>query len=429
LSVFLCGHIGIVGSKITLAGQYASPCPHKVIWGGWLKWRLIMKITDIEIFVVSGGRRPWLFSAVRTDEGITGYGEFGRGAIANSLIGFVEDFKPLIIGKDPRAVEKIYFDLYRNFRDVPGGIAQMGIAAVELACWDIKGKALGLPVSHLVGGPHRSSQRVYWSHMVSARAHDPNLAPDKPLNNWDAVAQAVKEAPERGYDAFKTNIVWPGENPTAISQGRDDGNHDQRADTDIVRHAEKQISVMREAVGPSVDILLDINYNFKTEGAIRIAKALEPYNLFWIEHDNESPQALAQLRNSTHIPVCSGEQRFTVREYLPYFDLHAMDTVKVDVQWQGFGPAKKVADIAETYEMNIAPHNPASELASFQSVHLCASVSNVRIMESDPETVPWKEELFTALPVVNKGYMEVPTEPGWGCDLVEDTARKYSWNK
>ena len=79
--------------------------------------------------------------------------------------------------------------------------------------------------------------------------------------------------------------------------------------------------------------------------------------------------------------------------------------------------------------MNIAPHNPASELASFQSVHLCASVSNVRIMESDPETVPWKDELFTALPVVNKGYMEVPTEPGWGCDLVEEVARKYSWDK
>ncbi len=386
-----------------------------------------MKITDIDIFVVDGGRRPWLFSAVRTDAGITGYGEFGSGNVAHSLVGLIKDIKPLLIGKDPTAVEKIYFDLYRHLRQAPGGIAQMGIAGVELACWDIKGKALGLPVSHLVGGPHRSSQRVYWSHLASARAGDPSLAPDKPLKDWDAVARAAQEAPEKGYNAFKTNIIWPGDRPRAITQGRDGQNHDQRADSNLVRHVEKQISVMREAVGSSVDILLDINYNFKTEGAIRIARALEGYNLFWIEHDNENPLALSQLRESTNIPVCSGEQHFTVREYLPYFDLHSMDTVKVDVQWQGFSASKKVADIAETYEMNIAPHNPASELASFQSVHLCASVSNVRIMESDPEAVPWRSELFTNLPEVIDGFMTVPTTPGWGCDLVESAAIKYAW--
>ena len=386
-----------------------------------------MKITDIDIFVVDGGRRPWLFSAVRTDAGITGYGEFGSGNVAHSLVGLIKDIKPLLIGKDPTAVEKIYFDLYRHLRQAPGGIAQMGIAGVELACWDIKGKALGLPVSHLVGGPHRSSQRVYWSHLASARAGDPSLAPDKPLKDWDAVARAAQEAPEKGYNAFKTNIIWPGDRPRAITQGRDGQNHDQRADSNLVRHVEKQISVMREAVGSSVDILLDINYNFKTEGAIRIARALEGYNLFWIEHDNENPLALSQLRESTNIPVCSGEQHFTVREYLPYFDLHSMDTVKVDVQWQGFSASKKVADIAETYEMTIAPHNPASELASFQSVHLCASVSNVRIMESDPEAVPWRSELFTNLPEVIDGFMTVPTTPGWGCDLVESAAIKYAW--
>ena len=386
-----------------------------------------MKITDIDIFVVDGGRRPWLFSAVRTDAGITGYGEFGSGNVAHSLVGLIKDIKPLLIGKDPTAVEKIYLDLYRHLRQAPGGIAQMGIAGVELACWDIKGKALGLPVSHLVGGPHRSFQRVYWSHLASARAGDPSLAPDKPLKDWDAVARAAQEAPEKGYNAFKTNIIWPGDRPRAITQGRDGQNHDQRADSNLVRHVEKQISVMREAVGSSVDILLDINYNFKTEGAIRIARALEGYNLFWIEHDNENPLALSQLRESTNIPVCSGEQHFTVREYLPYFDLHSMDTVKVDVQWQGFSASKKVADIAETYEMNIAPHNPASELASFQSVHLCASVSNVRIMESDPEAVPWRSELFTNLPEVIDGFMTVPTTPGWGCDLVESAAIKYAW--
>jgi L-alanine-DL-glutamate epimerase-like enolase superfamily enzyme len=388
-----------------------------------------MKITDVEVFVVDGGRRPWLFSAVRTDAGITGYGEFGSGVAAHALVGLIEDFKPHVIGKDPEAVEKIYFDLYRLMRQSPGGLVSMGIAAIELACWDIKGKAMGVPVNNLLGGPYRDKQRVYWSHLASARAGNPDLAPDKPLKDWDAVAAAAQEVPAAGYDAFKTNILWPGETPRAISQSRDGKNHDQRADTEIVRQAEKQISVMREAVGDDVDILLDINYNFKTEGAIRVARALEPYNLFWIEHDNEDPEALAQLKASTSTLLCSGEQHFTMREYLPYFELHAMDTVKVDVQWQGFGVSKKVADLAETYELNIAPHNPASELASFQSVHLCASVSNVRIMESDPEGVPWRFELFTERPEVIDSYMTVPTTPGWGCDLNEDALKKYAWNK
>jgi L-alanine-DL-glutamate epimerase-like enolase superfamily enzyme len=388
-----------------------------------------LKITDVEVFVVDGGRRPWLFSAVRTDAGITGYGEFGSGVTAHALVGLIEDLKPHVIGKDPEAVEKIYFDLYRILRAVPGGIAQMGIAAIELACWDIKGKALGVPVNNLLGGPYRTKQRVYWSHLASARAGNPDLAPDKPLKDWGAVAAAAQEAPAAGYDAFKTNILWPGDTPRQISQGRDGVSHDQRADTELVRHTTKQIEVMRDAVGDDVDILLDINYNFKTEGAIRVARALEPYNLFWIEHDNEDPEALAQLKASTSTLLCSGEQHFSMREYLPYFELHAMDTVKVDVQWQGYGVSKKVADLAETYEMNIAPHNPASELASFQSVHLCASVSNVRIMESDPEGVPWRFELFTERPEVIDSYMTVPTTPGWGCDLNEDALKKYAWNK
>jgi galactonate dehydratase len=117
-----------------------------------------------------------------------------------------------------------------------------------------------------------------------------------------------------------------------------------------------------------------------------------------------------------------------MREYQPFFDLRAMDTLKVDVQWQGFGPAKKVADLAENYEMNVAPHNPASHLASFQSVHLTASVSNVRIMESDPDSVPWRDDLFTAVPEVKDSYMTVPTSPGWGSEPVEAAIKKHAWN-
>jgi L-alanine-DL-glutamate epimerase-like enolase superfamily enzyme len=104
-----------------------------------------------------------------------------------------------------------------------------------------------------------------------------------------------------------------------------------------------------------------------------------------------------------------------------------MDVVKVDVQWQGFSAAKKVADLAETYELNIAPHNYNGHLSTFQSLNLCASVSNVRIMESDPEQTPYRDELFTALPEISAGHMKIPTAPGWGTELNEKAAKKYEW--
>jgi len=105
-----------------------------------------------------------------------------------------------------------------------------------------------------------------------------------------------------------------------------------------------------------------------------------------------------------------------------------MDFVKVDVQWQGFSQAKNVADLAETYELNIAPHNYNSHLSSFQSINLAAAVSNVKIMEYDVDSVPNRDELVTAVPEIKNGHMTVPTAPGWGCDLDEKAARKYAYD-
>lgn len=387
-----------------------------------------MKVTSLETFIVDGGMRPWLFCAIRTDAGITGYSEFGDGAYAKGLVGLVEDLSRFVIGKDPGPVEKLYMDMYRAARSAPGGATGMAIAGIELALWDIKGKRAGAPVHDLVGGPFRERQRVYWSHLATYRANSPELFGAKPLRSMDDVADCAREAVEKGYTAFKTNIVFPGEPSHAISQGRSGPEHDQLAPRELIDHAVTQIAAMREAVGPAIDICLDINFNFKTQGAIAVAQALEPYNLFWLEIDNQDPQALAQLKASTRTPICSGEQLQTMRQYRPYFELRAMDTVKVDVQWQGFSQAKKVADLAETYELNIAPHNFNGHLSTLQSLNLAAAVSNVRIMESDPEAPPWRDDLFTAVPEIENGYMTIPTAPGWGADLNEETARRRAWN-
>lgn len=388
-----------------------------------------MKITAIDTFAVSNGftpPRPWLFCAVRTDAGITGYSEFGSDGITRGLLGLVQDLGHRLIGKDPTAPDKHALDLYRAVRQAPYGATQQAIAGIELACWDIAGKALGVPVYKLFGGPHRDRQRVYWSHLATYRVANHQLLGKPPLRTVADLAAAAAEAPKAGYTAFKTNIIWPGDPARGIAQGRV-GPHDQRATRDIITTAVKQIGAMREAVGPDVDICLDVNVNFKPNEALRLARELEPFGLFWMEIDNQDPDALAQLKNSVRIPICSGEQLQTVRQYRPYFERHAMDVVKIDVCWQGFGAARRVADLAESYELNVAPHNYNGHLSTFQSLNLCASISNVTIMESDPEQTPFRDELFTALPEIRDGHMAIPTRPGWGTDLDEAAARQHAW--
>ncbi len=388
-----------------------------------------MKITSIEVLPVDSGFKPpriWLFCAIRTDEGITGYSEFGNSGITNGMVGLVKDLIAPLIGKNPTAVEKLYMDMYRRHRAEPHGATGMAIAGVELALWDIAGKAAGVPVHKLMGGPHRTEQRVYWSHLATYRPNNHELFGVKPLRTMADLAEAAKECPAKGYNAFKTNIVWPGNPARVITQGNT-GPHDQVATRDIRKQAIAQIKTMREAVGPDVDILLDINVNFKPNEAELLARDLEPYGLFWLEIDNQSPEALRQLRDRTTIPICSGEQLQSVRQYKPFFDAGAIHSVKVDTQWQGFSVAKKVADLAETYELNIAPHNYNGHLSTFQSLNLCASVSNVRIMESDPEQTPWRDELFTVLPEIKSSMAKVPTGPGWGTELNEKAAKKYAW--
>lgn len=385
-----------------------------------------MKVTAIETFVVPSEHwHPWVFCAVRTDEGITGYSEFGEGGMAGPLVSLIDAIAPIVIGRDPGPIARLCQDIFAANRYTTGGLQTMAIAGIELALWDIKGKSLGVPVHRLWGGPFRDRQRVYWSHLGTFRARWPGLYGTRPLKTWDDLADAAREVVDAGYTALKTNILWPGD-PSRLIDQQFVGPHDLNATGELIDHTVNQISVIRDAVGPDIDIALDINANFRTDGAIRIARVLEPFDLMWLEIDTRDPVALAQIKSSTSTPICSGEQLLGMRDYQPYFRLHAMDTVKVDVAWQGFINAKQAADLAEIYELNIAPHNPASHLATFQSAHLTASVSNVRIMESDIDSPLWRDELVSAVPEIIDGHMTIPTSPGWGCDLNEEIARKHA---
>ena len=139
------------------------------------------------------------------------------------------------------------------------------------------------------------------------------------------------------------------------------------------------------------------------------------------------PEAILQIKQSTSTRICTGENLYYMRDYIPYFELHAADVFMIDVAWNGFSQSKKVGDLAEIYRLNVAPHNYYSHLSSFFSASLCAVLPNVRIMEIDIDDVPWKDDLVTEVPEIVDGHMTVPTGPGWGTDLNEEAARAHPW--
>ncbi len=386
-----------------------------------------MKITEIEIFIVSGGWRPWLFVAIRTDAGITGYGECSDMRNPYGIAGAVRDLRDLLIGKDPRPIEMLYWDMYRRTRQSPGGLAAKAIAGLDCALWDIKAKALGVPVYELFGGPVRERQHLYWSHCGTFRAQHHELMGLPPLRSMDDIVRLGEEVVSRGFTALKTNIVFPGDQGRVHfgGFGGGPGTTDQNASPTLITHIRELIGAFRSGVGPDVGIALDLNFNFKPEGAVRICRALEEFDMMWVEVDMYEPEALRQLKDAVRTPICSGENLIGLREYRRYLDARAQDVLMVDVPWNGFTLSKKVADLAESYEINIAPHNYYSHLSTLMSAHLCACVPNVRIQEIDIDDIPWKDDLIDGELVIENGHLCIPDGPGWGANLNEEAARQH----
>ena len=390
-----------------------------------------MKITNIESFIVNAGWRPWIFVKVETNEGITGYGECSDQRTPLGVVATVKDLSSVLIGQDPLPFEMRFWDMIRASRQSPGGIAAKAIAGIDCALVDIKAKSLGISVTELFGGPTRDSVRVYWSHCGTSRARAHELIGVPPLRTLEDVADLGREVVQKGFTALKTNIVIPGE-PASVYGGGftpGSGTTDGTVSTPVLRHIENLIGTFRDAVGPDVDINLDLNFNFKPEACMRIAKVLEQFNMLWLEIDMYDHEAIKQIKESTSTKICTGENLFYMREFLPYFASRAADVFMIDVAWNGYTQSKKIGDLAEVYQLNIAPHNYYSHLSTYMCASLCATLPNVRIMEIDIDDVPWKDDLVTQPPEIIDGHMTIPTRPGWGADLNERELIKHRWDK
>ena len=390
-----------------------------------------MKITRIVDLHADAGWRVFSFLKVETDTGVVGWSEYNESYGSKGLTGVILKLAETLIGKDPRPVERITADLYAKTRQAPGGLIQQAIAAIENALVDVKAKALGVPVCEMLGGPVRNQLRLYWSHCGTYRLHHAELMGLAPVRNLDDIRKLGQHVRERGFTALKTNIfLFDAAGAELYMPGfvRSPGGPELNPSLRVEEALDKQLAAFRDGTGTDIEFLLDLNFNFKTEGYIRLVRALEQrqHRLMWVEIDSFDPRALALIRRSFTTPLASCESLFGRRQFKDYLERYSMDVGIVDLPWNGILESMKIAAMAEAYEVNCAPHNFYGHMSTLMSAHFCAAIPNFRIMEIDIDDVPWKDDLVTEPPRIENGHLIVPTRPGWGADVNEAAVRKHA---
>jgi galactonate dehydratase len=323
-------------------------------------------------------------------------------------------------------MSEFYTELYCLTRPAAGGVVGEGLGAIENALLDAKAKALQVPCHVLLGGKIRDRVRVYWSHCATWRINHPNFY--KPaITDLEGVRAIGAEARDRGFDALKTNVfIYDGGAPRGWRPGFGvPFLPELNVDKTVLRNLRAHLEAIRDGAGAEMDLLLDLNFNAKTEGYVKILKSIADFDMFWVEIDSYSAPALAHIRRNSSHPISSCETLLGLREFLPYFREQSMDVAIIDAMWNGVWQSIKIAAAADAFEVNIAPHNFYGHLATMMNVHFAAATPNLRIVEVDVDRLPWDHELFTNAPQFDHGYIVVPDTPGWGTEPNEDAIRAH----
>jgi L-alanine-DL-glutamate epimerase-like enolase superfamily enzyme len=388
-----------------------------------------VKVASLETLVCDAGWRPWIFVKATATDGLVGWAEVTEAyGSPRGIRAVVAELAPLVVGRDPRPFQQTFADLYRRTRQSPGGVVAKAIGGIENALLDLKAKALGVPVYELFGGPVRDSVAVYWSHCGTGRAWANGRLGLPKLQTYEDVATLGQEVADGGYRAFKTNIVVPGETPRVLMPGfADDPSGPEQSAATLVRELDRLLAAFAEGTGGRARPIVDLNFNLTPAAALQAANALGGYGLYWLEIDATNPAALADVRRRAPVPICSGENLYGSQAYYPFLEQRAVDIASVDVIWNGFAQARKIAQLAELYEISCTPHNFYSHLATFISAQWCAATPNVDLFEVDIDDVPWKDDLTTEVPAIEGGILTIPSGAGWGADVNENVLDEHPW--
>ncbi|MBI3469453.1 MAG: galactonate dehydratase [Planctomycetes bacterium] len=354
-----------------------------------------MKIIDIQTFVVNIGGQNRVLLKMLTDEHLHGVGEAYCVGPDEATVQTIHYFKDWLVGQDPQRIEYLWRLMYNGSRYPGGSVVNAAISGIEHALWDLKGKALGVPVYQLVGGRCRDKVRVYLG-----------------VGTVDDAKRAVEE---RGFTAVKTSPQPPGGD--SMPWGK------------VLREAGRKMESLRKALGDEIDIALDPHAKiFEPVRALELSEVVRPYRPMFFEEPirPENVQALARLHQKMAVPLATGEELYTKYDFHDVLSAGAADILQPDLCIVGgLLEAKKIAAMAEASYVTVAPHNPLGPVATAVCVHFAASTPNFVILEyRDPAPGPLRDMVLEPLRLKD-GYLEIPDAPGLGIELNEKAIQKY----
>ena len=380
-----------------------------------------MKITQIDIMTPRIQENPmWrpILCRIHTDEGIYGDGEaaLAYGIASPAAAGMIRDLATLIIGMDPLDSEVIWDKLYKStFWGQNGGpVVFAGISALDIALWDIKGKAFNVPVYKLLGGKRRDNLRTYASQLQFGWSDHAET-----LTTLDEYREVSKKAVAEGYDAIKIDFFT-----YAPEDGRRYTDEDctRLLSPKLVDVVESRVAAVREAIGPNVDIIMENHSRPDAQSAVQLGRAVQKYNIFYFEEPNTpNPKTAKFISSKLSMPIAHGERVYSRWQYAPFFEDQSVQVIQPDLgNCGGLTEGKKICDMAYVYDISVQAHVCASPLSTAVALHLESVIPNFVIHEHHTNNLkPWNKELCTVDWQPVDGKFKVPEGPGLGCEFTD----------
>ena len=360
-----------------------------------------MKITDIKTYAVYAYRTNFVFLKIETDEGISGVGEGTLEYKDNALLGAIEDIRHVLIGRDPRQVELITSELYRDSYWRIGPVLQSAVSAVDMALWDIKAKKAGIPLYEMLGGKVRESIRMY-------------------ANVWFAGAKTADEfaaAAAKAKDLGVTALKWDPFGEAYL--------HMENSE---FTSAVEIVEAVRGAVGNDVDLLIECHGRFDIATGVKVVNAMKPFSPYFVEEPTppDSFDAIAEVRSKSPVPIAGGERVYGIMQMKDYLARGCVDIVQPDISHcGGVSAIKKMAALAETHYVGLAPHNPSGPVANAATLQMAGCLPQFRILEICLTDVSYRHEFSDEDVVFENGHISIPDKPGLGISLKEENMDKY----
>ena len=373
-----------------------------------------MKITEVKVWLVEGVKYNWTLMKVFTDTGHTGVGEATNWPGSPIIEAAARHVGERVVGLDPLRTDFIWTKLYRDLNWIgPYGASMCAISGLDMALLDLKAKVLGVPMYQLLGGAFRTSIPLYANYWFTGGGHT--------AEDYAAQARKVGEAGFGGlkFDPFAhTNYLYGTDLNTnlALTPAMQD-------------RAVEVTRAVREAVGPELDMMIETHAMMNGQMAVRMAERLAPFGMTWYEEPAgpESADTLRALRERLpgNVSICVGERHYTRHGFRPVLEKHVCDIIMPDITRCG-GPSemKRIATLAETYNVLVAPHNPNGPLSTLASAHVCAAIPNLFRCEFMFNDVAWRDTVLTHPLDVRDGHLHLSDRPGLGVDLVEEEIAK-----